>query len=164
MKTLFNTLEIRRTLRIALSSTFITMLALAYASPAAAQKDKKKKSETQQHADSTNPLLRMSDENQIDYMISEMLGAWQIGDIEKLHKDYADDVTVVNGAYAPPIVGWANYLAIYQQQRTRMQRVRMDRSNTVIKVAGNVAWACYQWDFEAVTDGTPSTPQRKTTL
>lgn len=164
MKTLFNTLETRRTIRIALSSAFIAMLVLACASPAAAQKDKKKKSETQQPADSTNPLVPMSDENQIDYMISEMLGAWQIGDIEKLHKDYADDVTVVNGAYAPPIVGWTNYLAIYQQQRTRMQQVRMDRSNTVIKVAGNVGWACYQWDFAAVTDGAPTTAQGQTTL
>ena len=164
MKTLFTTREIPRTLRLALSAAIIAMLALACASPAAAQKDKKKKSETQQPADSTNPLVPMSDENQIDYMISEMLGAWQVGDIEKLHKDYADDVTVVNGAYAPPIVGWTNYLAIYQQQRTRMQQVRMDRSNTVIKVAGNVAWACYQWDFAATTDGVPSTAQGQTTL
>ncbi len=163
MKTLFTTREISRAFRLALSAAFIVMLVLACASPAAAQKDKKKKSETQP-ADSTNPLVPMSDENQIDYMISEMLGAWQVGDVEKLHKDYADDVTVVNGAYAPPIVGWNNYLAIYQQQRTRMQRVRMDRSNTVIKVAGNVAWACYQWDFEAVTDGTPATAQGQTTL
>ena len=163
MKTLFTTREVSRMFRLALSAAFIAMLALACASPAAAQKDKKKKSDTQP-ADSTNPLVPMSDENQIDYMISEMLGAWQVGDVEKLHKDYADDVTVVNGAYAPPIVGWTNYLAIYQQQRTRMQRVRMDRSNTMIKVAGNVAWACYQWDFEAVTDGTPTTAQGQTTL
>ena len=164
MKTLFSTGKILRTLRLALSATFIAMVALSCASPAAAQKDKKKKSEIQKPADSTNPLVPMSDENQIDYMISEMLGAWQIGDIEKLHKDYADDVTVVNGAYAPPIVGWANYLAIYQQQRTRIQQVRMDRSNTLIKVAGNVAWACYQWDFAAVTDGAPTTAQGQTTL
>ena len=164
MKTLFSTGKILRTLRLALSATFIAMVALSCASPAAAQKDKKKKSEIQKPADSTNPLVPMSDENQIDYMISEMLGAWQVGDVEKLHKDYADDVTVVNGAYAPPIVGWANYLAIYQQQRTRMQRVRMDRSNTVIKVAGNVAWACYQWDFEATADGVPTTAQGQTTL
>jgi len=164
MKTLFTTREIRRTFRFALSLAFVAMLALACAFSAAAQKDKKKKQETQKPADSTNPLVPMSDENQIDYMISEMLGAWQVGDVEKLHKDYADDVTVVYGAYAPPIVGWTNYLAIYQQQRTRMQRVRMDRSNTVIKVAGNVAWACYQWDFEAVTDGVPTTAQGQTTL
>jgi ketosteroid isomerase-like protein len=164
MKTLFTTREISRAFPLALSAAFIAMLALACASPAAAQKDKKKKSDTQQPADSTNPLVPMSDENQIDYMISEMLGAWQVGDVEKLHKDYADDVTVVNGAYAPPIVGWTNFLAIYQQQRTRMERVRLDRSNTLIKVAGNVAWACYQWDFEAVTDGAPTTAQGQTTL
>jgi ketosteroid isomerase-like protein len=164
MKTLFSTGKILRTLRLALSATFIAMVTLSCASPAAAQKDKKKKSEIQKPAYSTNPLVPMSDENQIDYMISEMLGAWQIGDIEKLHKDYADDVTVVNGAYAPPIIGWANYLAIYQQQRTRIQQVRMDRSNTLIKVAGNVAWACYQWDFAAVTDGAPTTAQGQTTL
>src|SRR6202047_3401887 len=164
MKTLFSTGKILRTLRLALSATFIAMLALACASPATAQKDKKKKSETQKPADSTNPLVPMSDENQIDYMISEMLGAWQVGDVEKLHKDYTDDVTVVNGAYAPPIVGWTNYLAIYQQQRTRMQRVRMDRANTVITVAGNVAWACYQLYFEATADGAPTTAQGQTTL
>jgi ketosteroid isomerase-like protein len=164
MKTLFTTRQNRHVFRYALSAALTAMLALACASPAAAQKDKKKKSETQKPADSTNPLVPMSDENQIDYMISEMLGAWQVGDVEKLHKDYADDVTIVNGAYAPPIVGWTNYLAIYQQQRTRMQRVRMDRSNTVIKVAGNVAWACYQWDFEATADGAPTTAQGQTTL
>jgi len=164
MKNLFASHEVLRALRLALSAALIAMLALACASPAAAQKDKKKKSETQKPADSTNPLVPMTDENQIDYMISEMLGAWQVGDVEKLHKDYADDVTVVNGAYAPPIVGWTNYLAIYQQQRTRMQRVRMDRSNTLIKVAGNVAWACYQWDFEATADGAPTTAQGQTTL
>jgi len=164
MKTLFTTREIVRAFRLALSVALIAMLALTCAFPAAAQKDKKKKSDTQKPADSTNPLVPMSDENQIDYMISEMLGAWQVGDVEKLHKDYADDVTVVNGAYAPPIMGWTNYLAIYQQQRTRMQRVRMDRSNTVIKVAENVAWACYQWDFEATLDGVPTTSQGQTTL
>jgi ketosteroid isomerase-like protein len=140
-------------------------LASISVSPAAAQKDKKKKKETPiVAADSTNPLVPMSDENQIDYMISEMLGAWQIGDIEKLHKDYADDVTVVNGAFAPPIFGWSNYLPIYQQQRARMQQVRMDRSNTFIKVSGIVAWACYQWDFSATADGQPTAAQGQTTL
>src|SRR6202521_3176070 len=164
MKTLFTTREISRAFRLALSAAIIAMLALACASPAAAQKDKKKKSEIQKPADSTNPLVPMSDENQIDYMISEMLGAWQVGDIEKLHKDYADDVIVVNGAYAPPIIGWTNYLAVYQEQRARMQQVRMDRSNTYIKVSGTVGWACYQWDFAAVVDGQPTESQGQTTV
>lgn len=164
MKISFTTCEARRLLRFALSAAAIAALAFAFASPAAAQKDKKKKPAAIQPADSTNPLVPMSDENQIDYMISEMLGAWQVGDVDKLHKDYADDVTVVNGAYAPPIVGWTNYLAVYQQQRTRMAQVRLDRSNTMIKVQGNVAWACYQWDFAATVDGQPSTAQGQTTL
>ena len=106
----------------------------------------------------------MPDEQQIEYVLSEMLGAWQLGDIERLHKDYADDVTVVNGAWAPPVFGWTNYLAVYQQQRTRLQQVRMDRSNTYIKVNGTVAWACYQWDFAAVVDGQQAASQGHTTV
>lgn len=106
----------------------------------------------------------MSEEQQIDYMISEMLGAWQIGDIEKLHKDYADDVSVVNGLWAPPVFGWANYLAAYQAQHVRMQAVRLDRSDTYIKFSGNFAWACYQWDFSAVVEGQPTAARGQTTL
>jgi ketosteroid isomerase-like protein len=164
MKISFITCKVRRLIRFALSFAIMAVFAFASASPAAGQKDKKKKPAANQPADSTNPLVPMSDENQIDYMISEMLGAWQVGDVDKLHKDYTDDVTVVNGAYAPPILGWTNYLAVYQQQRTRMSQVRLDRSNTMIKVQGNVAWACYQWDFAATVDGQPSTAQGQTTL
>src|SRR5277367_2754723 len=134
-------------------------LVLTMASPAAAQKKKK----TTPPADS-GPTVPLPDQQQIDYNISEMLGAWQLGDAEKMHKDYADDVAVVNGIYAPPVLGWNNYVALYQQQRARMQRVRLDRSNTFIKVDGNVAWACYQWDFAAVVDDKTATAQGQTTL
>jgi ketosteroid isomerase-like protein len=136
-------------------------LLLACGSPAAAQK--KKKNDTPP-ADSNKPTLPMGDEQQIDYNISEMLGAWQVGDTERMHKDYADDVSVVNGIWAPPVFGWTNYLAAYQQQRARMQQVRMDRSNTYIKLNGNFAWACYQWDFAAVVDGQPTVARGQTTL
>jgi ketosteroid isomerase-like protein len=163
MKIWFAVLEARRGMRSALAVAVIAILSFSLAVPAHAQKDKKKNSNIKP-ADSTNPLVPMSDENQIDYTISEMLGAWQVGDIEKLHKDYADDVTIVSGAYAPPIIGWNNYLASYQQQRLRMQQVRLDRSNTMIKVDGTVAWACYQWDFQATADGAPTAAQGQTTL
>jgi ketosteroid isomerase-like protein len=133
---------------------------LLAASPAAAQKKKKPAS-----SDNNNvPTLPLPDEQQVDYTISEMLGAWQLGDVERMHKDYGDDVIVVNGIYAPPVIGWTNYLANYQQQRARMQRVRLDRANTYLKVDGNVAWACYQWDFAAVVDEQTSTAQGQTTL
>jgi ketosteroid isomerase-like protein len=139
-------------------------LLLTCISPAAAQKDKKKKKDAPPPADTSTDVSGLPDEQQIEYMLSEMLGAWQLGDIEKLRKDYADDVTVVNGSWAPPVFGWTNYLAVYQLQRTRMQQVRMDRSNTYIKVSGTVAWACYQWDFAALVDGQPNASQGHTTV
>jgi len=144
-----------RTLAFLLAVGFL----LANLSPAS-QKDKKKKKDD---AASSNTSL-MSDEQQIDFMLSEMMGAMQVGDVEKLHSAYADDVSLVSAAWAPPVMGWANYLAIYQQQRTHMQRVRMDRTNTYIKVKGDVAWACYQWNFMATIDGQPMQSQGQTTV
>jgi ketosteroid isomerase-like protein len=138
-------------------------LLLTCASPAAAQKEKKKKTDAAS-TDSSKMLIPLNDEQQIDYTLSDMLGAWQLGDIEKLHKDYADDVAMVNGSWAPPILGWTNYLAVYQQQRARMQQVRMDRSNTYIRVSGTVGWACYQWDFAAVVDGQQTESLGQTTV
>jgi len=139
-------------------------ISLTCVSAAAAQKEKKKKPDTSQSTGSSKMLVPMTDEQQIDYTLSEMLGAWQLGDVEKLHKNYADDVVVVNGSWAPPVFGWNNYLAAYQQQYARMERVRMDRSNTYIKVSGAVGWACYQWDFEAIVDGQPMQSQGQTSL
>ena len=139
-------------------------ISLTCVSIAKAQKEKKKKPDTSQPADSSKMLVPMTDEQQIDYTLSEMLGAWQLGDVEKLHKNYADDVVVVNGSWAPPVFGWNNYLAAYQRQYARMERVRMDRSNTYIKVSGTVGWACYQWDFEAIVDGQPMQSQGQTSL
>jgi len=140
----------------------ICALALMCGSPAEAQK--KKKSDPPPSTDSSKMLVSLSDEQQIDYLLSEMLGAWQLGDAEKLHGDYADDVAIVNGSWAPPILGWTNYLAVYQQQRGRMQQVRMDRYNTYIKVSGTVGWACYQWEFAGVVDGQQTASQGQTTV
>ncbi len=138
-------------------------LVLASASSAFAQKDKKKKKDPAL-PEAPGNVIPLPDEQRIDYQISEMLGAWQVGDIEKLHKNIADDVTVVNGQWAPPVIGWTSYLASYQSQRARVQQVRLDRTNTLVRVSGNFAWACYQWDFSGVVDGTPSALQGQTTL
>lgn len=131
------------------------------AGPSFAQKEKKKKKDANTDA---APLVQLPDEQQIEYRISEMLGAWQLGDIDRLHQIYADDVVFVSGVWAPPIFGWSNYLPIYQQQRARMQQVRMDRTNTYIKVSGNVGWTCYQWDFTGVVDGNSTSSKGQTTL
>ena len=139
-------------------------LSLTCISPAAAQKEKKKKADKTPPVDTAKLVSSLPDEQQIDYTLSEMLGAWQLGDVERMHKDYADDVSIVNGSWAPPVVGWSNYVTVYQQQRPHMQQVRMDRSNTYIKVSGTVAWACYQWDFGALVDGQQETSQGQTTV
>jgi ketosteroid isomerase-like protein len=145
-----------------LSFFLILAFSLALATTAAAQK-KKKKDATPPPA-STSNTMAMPDEQRIDYLISEMLGAWQVGDVDKLHKCIADDVSVVNGFWAPPVIGWENYVASYKSQRLRTQQVRLDRTNTLIRLAGKFAWASYQWDFSAVVDGQPGAAQGQTTL
>lgn len=131
------------------------------ANSAMAQKKKKDKKDA---ASDVSPTAFLDDQQQIDYTISEVLGAWQIGDIERMHKDYVDDVSVVNGRWAPPIIGWANYATQSKRERDQMQQVRMDRENTYIRVRGDTAWACYQWDFSAVVNGEPRAARGQTTL
>jgi ketosteroid isomerase-like protein len=160
MKNYFSARFAGGTLKIAVSLLLGAAFFLTCAAPAEAQKKKKNEPPP---ADG-KPVVPMGDEQQIDYMISEMLGAWQLGDIERLRRDYAEDVSIVNGIWAPPVFTWTNYLAVFQVQHNRMQQVRMDRSNTYIKLSGNFAWACYQWDFSAVVDGQPSAARGQTTL
>lgn len=134
-----------------------------FASPAAAQKDKKKKKDVPQPTDN-QPTIPMGEEQQIDYMISAMLGAWQLGDVDRLHQSYADDAVFVSGLWAPPVFGWSNYVPLYKQNFARMQQVRLDRLNTYIKVEGTVGWACYQWDFGGTVDNQPMISRGQTTL
>lgn len=143
------------------------LLTLALAPVAQGQTDKKKKKNQpppKVDNSSANPIVPLTDEQQIDYMLSEYLGAWQLNDTEKMHKFYADDVSVVKGSWEGPILGWTNFLALYQQQRSHMQQVRLDRMNTYIRVNGTTAWTCYQWEFEATVDGTPTLARGQTTL
>ena len=104
------------------------------------------------------------EEQVIDVEISEMLAAWQIGDITLLKSYYADDVMVVSGSYEPALAGWSKYLQAYLRQRERVTNVRLDRSNTYVHVAGNFAWATYQWDFSANVDGAATDARGQATL
>jgi uncharacterized protein (TIGR02246 family) len=154
----------RDMLRVITLLLSVAML-IAFTAPTNAQQKDKKNKKTPPVVDnnSSNPIIPLTDEQQIDYMISEVLGAWQIGDSERMHKNYSDDVSVVNGGWAPPIMGWTNYETLYKQQRAQMKQVRMDRSNTYIKVVGTTAWACYQWEFAAVINDAPSAARGQTT-
>ncbi|MBI3663876.1 MAG: nuclear transport factor 2 family protein [Acidobacteria bacterium] len=105
-----------------------------------------------------------NDNELIDYRIAEMLAGWQIGDTNLLHSAYADDVSVVSGAYEPPILGWANFLATYQKLRARISTVQVDRRNTYTVVRGTLAWSSYQWEFSGVMDGSAAHWKGQTTL
>ena len=152
-----------RSLRAIFTLIVCFTIFLSITSPAAAQKEKKKKKDANTPAD-THTTIPMPDEQQIDYNISEMLGAWQVGDVARLHKTYADDAVFVSGLWAPPVFGWSNFLPLYQLNIARMQQVRLDRVNTYIKVSGAVGWACYQWDFGGTVDGQSMTARGQTTL
>jgi len=132
------------------------LLLLCSSGPALAQRKEKGKK--------TEPPVALPDEQVINNGITEMLGAWQIGDVERMHKHYADDVMVVSGAWEPPLMGWARYVQAYQSQRGRMQNGNLDRMNTYVNVRGNIAWAVYQWQFFALVDGKPTGAHGHTTL
>jgi ketosteroid isomerase-like protein len=125
---------------------------LAIASPAGAQK-KPKNAPTTDSAEDLKSSFHPPDGQAVDQAIGEALGYWQIGDVDSLHKYYSDDIVLVSGAWEPPVVGWANFLKAYQAQRAQVTGARMDRSNTLIKVNGNSAWATYQFIYAAQMDG-----------
>lgn len=144
----------------------LLLLALCLSLSGTAFAQKKKKNDDSQPTPPPSVAASAPDEQKIDYVIGEFLGAWQLGDIEKMHKNVADDISVVAGTWTPPVVGWPAYLAAYQVQRARMQQVRLDRSNTLIRIGptGQFGWACYQWDFSATVDGAPMAAEGQTTL
>jgi ketosteroid isomerase-like protein len=112
----------------------------------------------------TSPLLTPTDEQAVDMAITEMLGAWQIGDVEMLKKHYAENVLVVSGVWEPPLLGLDRYIQAYQRQRERVHGAQLNRNHTNIRVQGNVAWAVYLWTFTGEVDGQPSGWRGATTL
>lgn len=143
---------------VALAAALLTALLLVL--PAPAQQKKPPRGQKPQ------PLTpgSLPDDQQVDLAITEMLGGWQIGNVEMMRKHYSDDVTVVSGAWEPPLVGWAAYEQAYRVMHDRTQRAQLDRFNTLIRVQGTTAWAVFQWQFNAVVDGKPAAYRGHTTL
>lgn len=129
----------------------------------AAQKQNQKGKQGSDSTTITSPIPA-PDSQQIDTLISQMLGAWQVGDVDLMHKAYADDVTVVSGQWEQPIFGWANYVRAYQAQRARTQGDRLERTNSYTKVTGTTAWCTYQWQYTGQVDGIPAAAFGHTTL
>jgi ketosteroid isomerase-like protein len=137
------------------AAVILLVASMVLAVPAIAQKNKDKKKgapDAGSEAGAQFGMPPMPDSQAIDRAISEELGYWQIGDVESMHKYFADDVVVISGAWEAPVVGWDNYVRAYQAQRARVSGGRMDRSNTFIKVNGNSAWATYQFVYVATMD------------
>ena len=132
-------------------------IALMAAVPANAQKKDKDKNKNApaatDAAEEFKSAMRTPDSQAVDQAIGEALGYWQIGDSDSLHKYYADDVVMVSGAWEPPVIGWDSFLKAYQAQRAQVNGARMDRSNTLIEVNGNSAWATYQFLYAAQSEG-----------
>jgi len=143
----------------------LALLLTTAAIPAGAQKkDKNKNPQPADLTDEMRSAMRAPDSQAIDQAIGEELGYWQIGDVENLHKYYAEDVVIVSGAWEPPVIGWDNFLKSYQAQRAQVTGARMDRSNTLIKVNGSTAWATYQFVYTAQMNGNVAQFRGHTTL
>lgn len=153
--------------RVASGFRFRLLLGLALLSvsfPAAAQKKNKNAPPPPDLGEQIRASMHTPDAQAVDQAIGEAMGYWQIGDTESLHKYYADDIVLVSGAWEPPIIGWDNFLKAYQAQRAQVNGARMDRSNTLIKVNGNSAWATYQFVYAAQANGNVAQFRGHTTL
>lgn len=137
---------------------------LAVSFPAGAQKKNKNAPPPPDLGEQIKSAMRAPDAQAVDQAIGEALGYWQIGDTESLHKYYADDIVLVSGTWEPPVIGWDNFLKAYQAQRAQVNGARMDRSNTLIKVNGNSAWATYQFVYAAQLNGNVAQFRGHTTL
>jgi ketosteroid isomerase-like protein len=125
---------------------------------------KKKKNQASNTTDASASVLTPEISTQIDQAIGEMLGAFQLGDIETMHKHYADNATFVSGTYAPPVVGWQNYVPVYQAGMAGFQGIQLIRRNTYVYNTADVAWAMYQWEFLSTYNGKPFSAEGQTTL
>jgi ketosteroid isomerase-like protein len=150
-----------------LTGMLAAFLVLAISSNALAGPQNNKKSKIK-YNDQTDPnappMPAGSDADQIDRTIGEMLAAFEIGKAEMMHKYYADNVTFVSGAWEPPIVGWQNYVPLYERQWASFQGIQLIRRNTIVFPHGDVAWAMYQWEFDAMLNDKPYSMHGQTTL
>lgn len=152
-----------RSIRIGM---IVALAWMATATPSGAQKKDKNKNPPPPPdiGEDLQSAMHTPDAQAIDQAIGEAMGYWQIGDAESMHKYYADDVVLVSGTWEPPIIGWDNFLKAYQAQRAQVSGARMDRSNTLIKVNGNFAWATYQFVYVAQMAGKVAQFRGHTTL
>jgi uncharacterized protein (TIGR02246 family) len=126
--------------------------------------NKKNKQKGADAGASVSAASLMPENQAIDLLVSQMLGAWQAGDADAMRKFYADDIMVISGAWEPPLMGWANYARAYQAQFARTSGSRLERTNSYLKMMGDTAWVTYQWQFLGNVDGKRTQAFGHTTL
>jgi uncharacterized protein (TIGR02246 family) len=153
-----------RPLQLAKRSAALLALAgmLCGAGPVYGQNQKNNKKKVAEA--SANDTSMLPETQAIDVMVSQMLGAWQAGDADAMQKFYSDDMTVISGAWEPPLFGWANYARAYQSQMARTAGSRLERTNSYTRVMGDTAWVTYQWQFLGNVDGKRAQAFGHTTL
>jgi ketosteroid isomerase-like protein len=151
------------TIALAFAVVLFGSLPLLAGGGAAQKQDKKNKNQEPETTGIVSPVPA-PDVQAIDTLVSQMLGAWQVGDVDMMHKYYADDVTTISGNWDPPLLGWDNYARAYQSQRARTQGNRLERTNSYTKVSGDTAWCTYQWQYSGQVDGAFATAFGHTTL
>lgn len=140
-------------------------LIVAVSPSGAGQKNKKNSSNASSDSAAVSlPNTPQVEANKINEDIGEMLGAFQVGDADLMHKYYSDDCTFVQSTFDPPIVGWQNYVALYDREKAAFQGIQLIRRNTNVFVHGDVAWASYQWQFDSTWQGQPYITRGQTTL
>jgi ketosteroid isomerase-like protein len=142
----------------------LVVLAFSFVSGTSGQDSKKQKKQKQDTSDNPMPMPPVPTADQLDNNIGEMLGAWQVGDVDAMHKYYADDATFTSGAFEPPIVGFQNYVNAYQKARANFEGTQLIRRNSVIFFRTDFAWATYQWELMATVGGQPFNARGQTTL
>ena len=142
----------------------VAAILILAATSGASDGQKSKKTKSTDASAQPVPMPPLPDTDQIENNIGEMLAAFQLGNVEEMHKYYADNVTFVSSDYGPPLIGWQNYVPLYQRERASFQAMQLNRRNTLIVTHGDVAWASYQWEFDSTFNGRPYSVRGQTTL
>lgn len=109
-------------------------------------------------------LRAASDEEKIETVLDALIKAYRTGDYDSMGRYIAPEVTMVPANYAPPVQGWSNVKARYQQATANLVPAEMLRENTSIVRRGKTAWAVYQWRFAGLANGQPIGALGHTTL
>jgi ketosteroid isomerase-like protein len=147
-----------------LAPALAVFLILAVSANTSTGQDQKNKKNKNANPPAATPSPSTPDTDQIDHDIGEMLAAFELGKVDMLHKYYSDNVTMVSGEYAPPIIGWAAYAPLFQKQWAMFQSMQLNRRNTLIFTHGDFAWATYQWQFDSSLNGQAYSRHGQTTL